>query len=69
MQNSSMPNVLASIFQPITAETIELIKSDSLCLQSSFFLNKIDGQEINVSLTNLFLAVLHPHQTHPEYLY
>ena len=64
-----MPHYFASIFQPITAETIELIKSDALCLQSAFFLNKVDGQEINVSLTNLFLAVFYPHQTHPEYLY
>jgi hypothetical protein len=69
MQNSIMPNAFASIFQPITAEAIALIQNDTLCLQSAFFLNKVDGQEINVSLTNLYLAVLHPHKTHPEYLY
>lgn len=69
MQKNIMPNALASIFQPITAEAVSLIQNDSLCLQSAFFLNKIDGEEINVSLTNLYLAVFQPHQTHPEYLY
>jgi hypothetical protein len=69
MLKSALPNALASIFQPISADTVALINGDSLCLQSAFFLNKPDGQEINVSLTNLYLAVFQPHQTHPEYLY
>lgn len=55
-----MPNALASIFTPITPQAIELIQNDTLCLQSPFFLNKNGTQEINVSLTNLYLAIFQP---------
>lgn len=64
-----IPNPHPTIFAPVTPAIVSLIQDDSLCLQSTFFLHRINGPEINVSLTNLYLAIFKPHQTHPEYLY
>jgi hypothetical protein len=67
MQKNFILNPQPDIFKAITEEAISFIENDSLCLESVFFVNRLNGPEIHLSLSNLYLAVFSPHQKHPDY--
>lgn len=69
MHKQIIANPHPSIFQTITPEVASHIQTNSQWLESVCFLSRINGPEISISLSNLYLVIFTWKNTKKEYLY